>query len=91
LNPKKFLGEGYFENFDTEHLSMPFLFKILSVEQALSIQAHPHKELAQKLHSQFPEIYKDPNHKPEIAISLTDDFIALNGFADLPLIDKNLA
>ena len=34
---------------------------------------------AEKLHRQFPDIYKDPNHKPELAIALTD-FQALCGF-----------
>lgn len=58
---------------------LPFLFKILSVRKALSIQAHPDKELAQCLHHQFPNLYKDPNHKPEIAIALTP-FEALCGF-----------
>lgn len=55
------------------------MFKILSVRKALSIQAHPDKALAAKLHGDFPAMYKDPNHKPEIAIALTD-FEALCGF-----------
>lgn len=58
---------------------LPFLFKILSVRKALSIQAHPDAELAHRLHHEFPSIYKDPNHKPEIAIALTP-FEALCGF-----------
>jgi len=48
LNPSKFLGTKYVEKFG--HGSLAFLFKVLSVRTALSIQAHPHKELAQKLH-----------------------------------------
>jgi mannose-6-phosphate isomerase len=35
--------------------------------------------LAEKLHRQYPDIYKDPNHKPELAIALTQ-FEALCGF-----------
>ena len=31
------------------------------------------------MHSNFPDIYKDDNHKPEMAIALTD-FEALCGF-----------
>lgn len=50
---------------------LPFLFKVLSVEKALSIQAHPNKVLAEKLHDEQPNIYLDPNHKPEMAIALT--------------------
>lgn len=68
---------------------LPFLFKILSVKKALSIQAHPDKELAQELHTRFPSIYKDPNHKPEIAIALTP-FEALCGFRVLDDIKYNL-
>ncbi|ODQ52688.1 mannose-6-phosphate isomerase [Saitoella complicata NRRL Y-17804] len=51
---------------------LPFLLKILSVGKALSIQAHPDKTLAKKLHADDPKNYKDDNHKPEMAIALTD-------------------
>lgn len=50
---------------------LPFLFKVLAIRKALSIQAHPDKQLAQKLHAERPDIYKDPNHKPEMAVALT--------------------
>jgi mannose-6-phosphate isomerase len=42
---------------------LPFLFKILSIRKALSIQAHPDKTLGARLFKDFPENYKDPNHK----------------------------
>lgn len=58
---------------------LPFLFKVLSVRTALSIQAHPHKELAVRLHSSSPEHYPDENHKPEMAVALTP-FTGLCGF-----------
>ncbi|XP_028599490.2 mannose-6-phosphate isomerase [Podarcis muralis] len=58
---------------------LPFLFKVLSVNSALSIQAHPTKELAEKLHAQYPEHYPDANHKPEMAIALTP-FEGMCGF-----------
>jgi mannose-6-phosphate isomerase len=58
---------------------LPFLLKILSVRKALSIQSHPDKELAKRLHSERPSVYKDANHKPEMAIALTE-FQALCGF-----------
>ena len=51
---------------------LPFLFKVLSVETALSIQAHPNKEHARVLHKQNPKEYPDDNHKPEMAIALTE-------------------
>ncbi|KAF7701889.1 hypothetical protein HF521_001172 [Silurus meridionalis] len=67
---------------DTFHGQLPFLFKVLSVNTALSIQAHPNRELAAKLHAQFPEHYPDNNHKPEMAIALTE-FEGLCGFRPL--------
>ncbi|CAG8631503.1 13444_t:CDS:2 [Acaulospora morrowiae] len=61
---------------------LPFLFKVLSVNKALSIQAHPNKKLGKELFEKFPKIYKDPNHKPEMAIAITR-FEALCGFRPL--------
>ncbi|XP_017057633.1 mannose-6-phosphate isomerase [Drosophila ficusphila] len=58
---------------------LPYLFKVLSINKALSIQVHPNKCEAEQLHRDRPEIYKDPNHKPELAIALTP-FLALVGF-----------
>ncbi|KRT79048.1 hypothetical protein AMK59_8169, partial [Oryctes borbonicus] len=45
--------------------NLPYLLKVLSIQKALSIQVHPSKEHAEKLHAEQPKIYKDPNHKPE--------------------------
>ena len=45
---------------------LPFLFKILSIGKALSIQAHPDKALAKELFAKRPDLYKDDNHKPEM-------------------------
>ncbi|XP_076323686.1 mannose phosphate isomerase isoform X2 [Tachypleus tridentatus] len=61
---------------------LPFLFKVLSVNKALSIQAHPTKEHAERLHQLMPDKYPDPNHKPEMTIALTP-FEALCGFRPL--------
>jgi mannose-6-phosphate isomerase len=36
---------------------LPFLFKVLSINKALSIQAHPNKKLAEKLHAKDPKNY----------------------------------
>ena len=58
---------------------LPYLAKVLSVAKCLSIQAHPDKALAEKLHAERPEIYKDSNHKPEMALALTP-FEAMCGF-----------
>ena len=61
---------------------LPFLFKVLSINKALSIQAHPNKKLAEKLHSQDPKNYPDDNHKPEMTIAITP-FEGLCGFRPL--------
>ncbi|KAK9846013.1 hypothetical protein WJX81_008425 [Elliptochloris bilobata] len=70
------LGDALRQRFGSD---LPFLFKVLSVETALSIQSHPDKALAERLHAERPKVYKDANHKPEMAIALTD-FEALCGF-----------
>lgn len=36
---------------------LPFLFKVLSINKALSIQAHPNKKLAVELHARDPRNY----------------------------------
>ncbi|KAH7720109.1 mannose-6-phosphate isomerase [Aphelenchoides avenae] len=59
--------------------TLQFLFKVLSVNKALSIQSHPTKEKAKELHARDPKNYPDDNHKPEMAIALTD-FELLCGF-----------
>lgn len=51
--------------------SLPYLFKVLSISQPLSLQAHPNKDLAKQLHIRDPKNYPDDNHKPELAIALT--------------------
>ncbi|KAI3956854.1 hypothetical protein MKX01_000888 [Papaver californicum] len=61
---------------------LPFLFKVLSISKALSIQAHPDKELAKVLHESNPDDYRDDNHKPEMALAITP-FEALCGFITL--------
>lgn len=37
---------------------LPFLFKVLAIGKALSIQAHPDKKLAQRLFKEKPDVYK---------------------------------
>jgi mannose-6-phosphate isomerase len=53
---------------------------VLSVAKALSIQAHSDRDLATALHALRPATYRDANHKPEMAVAVTD-FHALCGFA----------
>ncbi|OJJ62767.1 hypothetical protein ASPSYDRAFT_145924 [Aspergillus sydowii CBS 593.65] len=61
---------------------LPFLLKVLSIRKALSIQAHPNKKLAEKLHARDPRNYPDDNHKPEMTIAITP-FEGLCGFRPL--------
>jgi mannose-6-phosphate isomerase class I len=49
------LGEAVRRHFGSD---LPFLFKVLAISKALSIQAHPDKQLAAQLHKDHPEIYK---------------------------------
>jgi mannose-6-phosphate isomerase len=74
--PLEILGEDVARKFDNK---LPFLLKILSAARALSIQTHPNREQAGKLHSVDPAHYPDDNHKPEIAIAL-DSLTAIAGF-----------
>lgn len=54
-NPQ-LLGENVRKYYASDDL--PFLFKVLAVGKALSIQAHPDKELGKKLHKDRPDVYK---------------------------------
>lgn len=60
---------------------LPFLLKVLSVNTALSIQAHPDRTLGAKLHADRPGVYKDPNHKPELICAL-EPFVGMCGFRE---------
>lgn len=80
------LGESTRKNFGDQ---LPFLFKVLSVNKALSIQAHPDKKLAEVLHAERPDLYKDDNHKPEMIIALTD-FEALCDFRPFSVIRDHI-
>lgn len=54
---------------------LPFLFKVLSINKALSIQAHPNKKLAEKLHARDPRNYPGMRrgHSLQLAVKLTAD------------------
>ena len=80
--PEELLGSFVQQKFGAE---LPFLFKVLSVRTALSIQAHPDKAQAVELHARDPENYPDANHKPEVAIALSP-LTMLIGFRPLKLV-----
>ncbi|WVQ95431.1 mannose-6-phosphate isomerase, class I [Kwoniella sp. CBS 9459] len=83
------IGDKIINKFEAGDGSLPFLFKVLSIGTALSIQAHPDKQLAQRLFKERPDVYKDPNYKPEMAIALTP-FLAFLNFLPLPTLLLNL-
>ena len=68
---------------------LPFLFKVLDLNDMLSIQVHPTKVEAEKGFKYENELgipltaahrnYKDDNHKPEIMVALSE-FWLLHGF-----------
>lgn len=89
--PAAVLGEATLARFG----SLPFLFKVLCAEKALSIQVHPSKAQAEAGFAKeeaagiSPKAanrnYKDPNHKPELVFALTP-YQAMNGFRSIPAI-----
>lgn len=83
--PDKMLGPTVNDEFG----ELPFLFKILDVNDMLSIQLHPTKTVAEEGFAAeeaagIPRLaphrnYKDLNHKPELMVALSD-FWLLHGF-----------
>lgn len=93
-NPQHYLGEHTANTFG----ELPYLFKILAAEQALSIQVHPSKAQAESGYAKEQQLgvpltashrnYKDPNHKPELVYALTQ-YQAMNGFRPIEEIIEN--
>lgn len=84
--PVQILGRKTAKRFSN---TLPFLFKVLSANEALSIQVHPNKRQAIELHKKDPINYPDPNQKHEIAVAL-DSLTALMGFKPAEQILKTL-
>ncbi|OCG07893.1 mannose-6-phosphate isomerase, class I [Gilliamella sp. wkB178] len=84
-NPLATLGKSTLEHYH----GLPFLFKVLAANKALSIQVHPTKAKAKLGFDRENKLgidlnspqrnYKDPNHKPELIYALTP-FKAMNSF-----------
>lgn len=83
-HPEEMAGEKVLSRFGKK---LPFLLKVLSAGEALSIQTHPNKAQAEQLHGKDPEHYPDDNHKPEISIAL-EPFAAMVGFQSHPNLVK---
>ena len=85
-DPEHELGKAVLDRFGPQ---LPFLFKVLAVGKALSVQVHPTLEQARAgfadeeargIPQDAPErTYRDSNHKPEMVCAL-GDFDALCGF-----------
>ncbi len=94
--PGRLLGSAVAEKFSGE---LPFLMKILTARQPLSIQVHPDKQQARTGYEQENRLgmpldsprrnYRDVNHKPELLCALTP-FYVLRGFRPLDEITKLL-
>jgi len=95
-DPARVLGAGVGERFGGE---LPFLFKVVAPDEALSIQTHPgaaqaregfERENAAGMAPDAPNrSYRDPHHKPEIVCALTP-FEAMCGFRAVPEILEGL-
>lgn len=94
-NADALIGSYTFEKFG----ELPFLFKVLAADKALSIQVHPTKAEAEIGYQRENDLgididaynrnYKDPNHKPELVYALTP-YLAMNGFREFDEIVKLL-
>ena len=79
---------------------LPFLFKVVAPDRALSIQCHPNAEQAREGFARENAVglapdapnrsYRDPHHKPELVCALTP-FDALCGFRPIDEILDGLA
>jgi len=87
------------ERVATKFGRLPYLFKILDVNDMLSIQVHPSKKAAELEFAAENKMnvplrasnrnYKDDNHKPELMVALSD-FWLLHGFKPASKLEKIL-
>ena len=93
--PAQWLGK----DIATKFKALPYLYKILDVQEMLSIQVHPSKENAvigfKAEEAKGTSIdaanrnYKDENHKPEVMVALSD-FWLLHGFLAPAILEERL-
>ncbi|KAF9009537.1 RmlC-like cupin domain-containing protein [Cyathus striatus] len=89
-DPETYLGKIVYEHFNGDK-HLPFLFKVLSIEKALPLQAHPGRSLARQLKDEEKkekgknEMYVDTSHKPDhvVAVVISDLFEGFVGFRPL--------
>ena len=90
-DPVAMVGSSVREKYGS---ALPYLFKVLAAEKALSIQSHPNKKQAEAGWARenaagispaaADRNYRDANHKPELICALTP-FWGLRGFR--PIVD----
>lgn len=76
-----------------EGARLPYLLKLLAADRPLSLQAHPTAERARAGFAEeeaegiaidaFDRNYRDPFHKPELIVAVSETFEALSGFRPL--------
>lgn len=80
---------------------LPYLLKLLAAASALSIQAHPTIAQAQEGYAREDQAgipvdaahrtYRDLNHKPELIVAVSDEFVAMAGLRDVTATRRLLA
>ncbi|NYF15863.1 mannose-6-phosphate isomerase [Microbacterium sp. AK009] len=80
---------------------LPYLLKLLAAASALSIQAHPtiaqaEDGFAREDQAGIPvdaahRTYRDVNHKPELIVAVSDEFVAMAGLRDVAATRRLLA
>jgi len=95
--PEMVLGQSIAKKFDNQ---LPFLFKILAIDQPLSIQAHPDQNQAIEGFNQENQLnipltasnrnFKDASPKPELVCALTPLWV-MCGFRSFKAIQENFA
>jgi mannose-6-phosphate isomerase len=83
-DPKRALSGG---------TKLPFLLKLLAARKPLSLQAHPSRAQARAGYARENALgvpldsplrnYRDDEHKPELIVAISEEFIALSGFRPL--------
>lgn len=94
-DPEKSLSNAVQQQFG----GLPYLLKILDVNQMLSIQVHPTIPVAKAgfdredkmgiARNAYNRNYKDQNHKPEVMLAISE-FWLLHGFKQKALLEKTL-
>ncbi|GAA1749348.1 mannose-6-phosphate isomerase, class I [Agromyces humatus] len=84
-----------------ERARLPFLLKVLAAAEPLSLQAHPTPQQAragfEREESEgvpigaYDRNYKDPFHKPELIVAVSETFDALSGFRPLDQVRGMMA